>query len=937
LLAIPENVAKRLGKPTLGQFLVYLTEELRKIESEVEEVKFGVKELRGLIMALECRIEELRGLMECYKAYYTYMPFDLYCTIRREEIEELHEKYEFVERKIEEKNSMEWLEDAFERYTVVAIFGDGGMGKTRLALEFARRMVEQGLEVYFFNPHAEYKEPSEMRNALVILDDAYEGICERVLNFCLGLSGKTVENVKVLILGRSYFKESIERSIEDGGRYFKVKEKFKSIELKRDDDALRALLKNLGVENKVDEIVERSFGVFYYAIVLAEFYRESGEIDLESALKWKFNTYLRELKGLIREEYDGQILDHLRLLSLIQPLKKGDLNVLIKLNDWDFPINVDVGLLKILKKEGRGLIFEEEGEISIKPDPLADYIRFEWFKEGRDFDRAVFELLRFMPLRVSINVWNIWQIIESKLRVDAKRVVEDCDLWSAYMRWLRMEGYKLRNEHIKLLTEIWKRLNEKVDGDEHFEALCFFTGNLRELISIPKMEYAKVEEWFKHDHEGIQKALVNLLLCYGEILKELDKEELIKGFYKEIKDKVKLCLENLKGEYLASGLTNASIIYAFACDIEKLDECLKRFEEFKDEYRDAYEITLANSVIGYAKIDDKRVDEILEMLRSLNSKHYAGAIYNAINNYEKAKRFKKAERYLKMLEGLNDYWYLEAVFSLVFGYGKEERVEDIRRLIEKVKDIKHEKVAETLVNAIAFEDDLKWVEDHLLRLEKLGYPILTAIGLRNAITRFDELESPINLDRFDRIFEILKGKLEEIKKKDIREAYELAEQIGKASFGAVIFYSKRGELEKAEKYARLVEGVFKPLAIESYWVLYNEALKSGLNRKLFYILKAYKLNKEIIEETEKTLNTTESDELRKELDKVKRLMDFIKVELRDLIIKNLKSPNIDVVRDMIYLTMKILGEEKAKELLLEIASLNDTAWKRVYNFFKTKG
>jgi hypothetical protein len=93
----------------------------------------------------------------------------------------------------------------------------------------------------------------------------------------------------------------------------------------------------------------------------------------------------------------------------------------------------------------------------------------------------------------------------------------------------------------------------------------------------------------------------------------------------------------------------------------------------------------------------------------------------------------------------------------------------------------------------------------------------------------------------------------------------------------------------------------------------------------------------MIEEIEETLKVTESDELRKELDEAKGLMDKINVKLRDLLIKNLKSPNMDDVRETIILTMKILGEEKAKELLLEISALDDLAWNRVYNFFKTKG
>ena len=221
------------------------------------------------------------------------------------------------------------------------------------------------------------------------------------------------------------------------------------------------------------------------------------------------------------------------------------------------------------------------------------------------------------------------------------------------------------------------------------------------------------------------------------------------------------------------------------------------------------------------------------MLRSLNSKHYAGAICNVVTYHAIAKRFEKAERYLKILDSLNKELYLRAVYNLVLAYGKDKKTEDIRRLIEKIWCIKHEWVAMALANAISDENDLERVKFYLFRLNELGYPILIAKGLTNAIARFYKLKSSKDLDRFDEIFESLKGKLEEIKKKDILVAYELAEQIGKASLGAVIFYSERGELEKAEKYAGLVEGVFKPKAVDSYVKLHDETVKVWSDRRLF--------------------------------------------------------------------------------------------------------
>jgi len=958
IFSLPEKVAKRLSKLTFGNLLLYVRDEVRRIERKLEEVEKKIEitfeKFEDYIRGLEKTIPELEGLLEYFKALDTYMPFDAYIKSREEEISEM-KKYEFIPRKIEGKDWLEWFNEAFKENVVVAIFGDGGIGKTRLALEFAEKVIEQGLEVYVFNHYAEYKEPSEMKNALVILDDVDEHVCEKVLNFCLGLSGKVVENVKVLILGRNYFRKSFERLIEESGRYFKVKGKFKSIELEKDEDALRKLLKNLGIEDKVDKIIETSLGIFYYAIVLTEYYKESGKYNLESALKWKFNTYLDELTELIKKEYGerygrGQILDHLRLLSLVQPLKKGDLKVLRGIVDWDFPINVDETLFKVLRKEGKGFIFEEGGGISIKPDPLADYIRFEWFKEEKDFEKVVFELLKFIPYRVSRNIYDLWQIILSKIMVDAKRVVEGYDAWTSFLKLLRMKSWKLYHEHIKLLVGIWKNLNEKIENnEEYFDALWFFTYNLQPIV-VKNIEYANVEEWIGHNHEYIQYALVNLLGCYFEVLKklevkldELNKDEAeknIKCFYEKVKNKIEVCLKCLKNESLAKGLTNASYIYAITCDLKKLDECLKKQKTLKKEFEEEYKKTLIFAVIGYINANYEGVEDILEELKFLDMDYYAKGLRNAVTCYARTGRFKEAEQhlitFLETSKKLNEAEYLSAVNNIILHYSKKGKIEDVRKWIDKIVDFKHEEVAKALLNAIHSESDLKRIEEYIFKLNKLDYPIYTAEALTIAILRFINLKSLRSIDRFEGVFEKLKYELEKLKKEDIVEAYKLAEIISKASFNAVEFYSERGEFERAERYAELAEGIFKPSAVDSYSMLYNEAVKRGLDKSLFYLLKAYKLNEELIEEIETTLKVTDLDNLKDELDKAKELMDKIKYNLQRLIIRNLKSPNMETVRDTISLTMKVFGKEKAKKLLLEMASLDDVAWERVYNFFKIR-
>lgn len=91
------------------------------------------------------------------------------------------------------------------------------------------------------------------------------------------------------------------------------------------------------------------------------------------------------------------------------------------------------------------------------------------------------------------------------------------------MKILRGDGWKSRNDHIRLLTGIWIRLNNKeIKTEKHAKALCFFTGNLGDIILIPLIKNdplnVNVVEWIKSDYEGIQCALVNLLWRYCNVL-----------------------------------------------------------------------------------------------------------------------------------------------------------------------------------------------------------------------------------------------------------------------------------------------------------------------------------------------------------------------------------------------------------------------------------
>jgi len=72
------------------------------------------------------------------------------------------------------------------------------------------------------------------------------------------------------------------------------------------------------------------------------------------------------------------------------------------------------------------------------------------------------------------------------------------------------------NRWLKLLFDIWNEL--KVEGEEHADTLWFFTSDLRFIVKKIIREGVRIDVR-KVSYEGIQKALVNLLACYCEVLR----------------------------------------------------------------------------------------------------------------------------------------------------------------------------------------------------------------------------------------------------------------------------------------------------------------------------------------------------------------------------------------------------------------------------------
>ena len=340
---------------------------------------------------------------------------------------------------------------------IMVLVGEGGTGKTRLAIEFAKQMENKNWSVYFVHPHKSFKYlgavPSR-GNILLILDDASrypETERDRLIDFVLN---PTIDSdIKLLLLDRTIFKRRIES---------KLREKGASVEpygIKK-GDIVSFLNENFGIkENTALEIEKECRASFVWAAFFAEFYREKGQIgELRDVLSNRTEKYIEDLE--IRAE--GMAIEDvnkiLSLLSLVTPVRWGeDKKYFEEIFEKSLPEYEYEHLRRIIGLAGEtSILLVSDGEYVIKPDPVADYLRAKFMKEERErFNRLVKSLLPYMPFRISYNIGAI----------------------------PRFEA-ETREEVFEVLNEIWIKLNNyDTCGQtaEFFSAIVLFTGDFASL------------------------------------------------------------------------------------------------------------------------------------------------------------------------------------------------------------------------------------------------------------------------------------------------------------------------------------------------------------------------------------------------------------------------------------------------------------------------
>lgn len=450
----------------------------------------------------------------------------------RSDIKQLLEYKRFIGRQAELKELHTFLADDSRKIMVVS--GEGGTGKTRLAIEFARQTEAKNWSVYFIHHNKPFKYFGAIPSSgkiLLILDDASR-YTERDKLIDFVRNPPLDSDTKLLLLDRTIFKDRIENNLREKGVFIEA------YEIKK-GDIIPFLEENLGIEeNTAVKIEKECRGSFVWAAYFAEFYREEGRIDeLRKVLINRTEKYIRDIELRANGMAFEDVKKILSLLSLVTPVKwKEDKKYFEEIFEESLLEYEYKHLKRIIGLAGEtNILLVSDGEYAIKPDPVADFLRTEFMGEKR-FNRVVNGLLPYMPLRISYNIGVIPRF-EAKIE-----------------------------EVFTALGEIWAELNRiKGQTPEFYSALVLFTGDLA-FLPFFDINKANISRWIesyediqrkypeKEVREKLAKGLVNATNHYGRADKFMQMEESLKELRKLHDAHPE---KEVRGE-LASGLFNAT-------------------------------------------------------------------------------------------------------------------------------------------------------------------------------------------------------------------------------------------------------------------------------------------------------------------------------------------------------------------------------------------
>ncbi|MBA7517852.1 hypothetical protein ES705_09906 [subsurface metagenome] len=725
--------------------------------------------------------------------------------------EEFINRYKFVGRDEERRDLKAFMQNDKR---IGLMVGEGGVGKTRLCIEFAEEIVKESKgKVYFINESQLLKVTSERltryikkRNSLLILDDPKN--VEQVLNFLknlyLTIEAKTKKDFKTksLLVLRPALGNTIETELKGDGKRLLVPTIFK---IGRGDfrKFIKENFKILEKDQEKDNVIKKARSNFDSLIVLCEFHGEKSKLgDLYEVFDYKISKYVVEAAQIIGLGLNtNPIWKLFYLLALIRPIKlEEEKKHLEKLTlTW----NLLQHLPKLINSKVEILSCGEPEGYSLISDTHAEFLLYKFIKEEKEFTKTWKRLLHLKPLNISLNIFNT-RTFEEKVELD----------------------------NVTILREIWKKLNSIIGvNTEYFQSILVYTGILSFLkfdcnnmnIDNWKETFRKIKKLEKENRYLLAGGLVNATYCYGENKQLIEMKEALQELLKLAEDHP---TEKIL-EILASGLLNATKYFGENNQLIEMKEALKELRKLAKDHSTekileilAFGLFNATKYYGIYKQRDK-MEEVLGELRKLAKDHstekilekLASGLFNATYIYGENKQLIEMKEALQELRKLaKDHPTAKILEELAGGLFNATKYYSIgKQLIEMEKALKElwklakdhstekilEKLASGLFNATKYygiHKQLIIMEEVLGELRKLAetHPTekileILAKGLTNATKYFGENNQLIKMEKA----------LEELRKlaKD-HSTEKILEELAKGLVNATYCYGEHGELLK---------------------------------------------------------------------------------------------------------------------------------------------
>lgn len=808
--------------------VIFESQLLAKILAESEGIKITLEQIVASlqeISKIQYKLEKKIFTIEEYSRLSYIQPLLQYVTFigRDDELRKLHRFLESDKK-------------------IMVMSGDGGVGKTKVSLEFAKQVKEKGeWNIYYINPDiivVEELPPEE--KILLILDDASDTVKRDHLVASVSTCFPHEEkDLKLLLINRPIYNEAI--------RSFITQRNIPSTFLTIEKGDIIGFLKEYGdwIDDKnAKKIEENCLNSFDFAIFFAEYFREKGEIGKAyDVIKWKVERYIKDIAAMSSINI-VETRETIQLMSLLTPIYWDDIEHIRKL-----PIlkNKDSfeKVLRVASNSATGIVFsEDDDKYVIKPDPLADFLRLEYLNNDK-FEKTWRRLLPYTPLRISHNI----VVLLSQDIKDAEKA-------------------------FKILSQTWDELNSKCGKTpEYFLAIVFFTGdlsntgifdwnkiNLRQWVKC----YDDISERYPEERvrDSLAMGLVNSSFYY---VKDAPNSEKMGKFIDELRELYEKHPDKEIKEKLAMSLINAINHHGNARDFNGMEKYIDELRGLnkthpENEVKEELAMGLVNATNNYGKaLDFEKMEKYIDELRGLNKtppenevrEKLAEGFVNATKHYGKVLDSKKMENYLEELRELHKKYpeteeselLSKGLFNAILHYAvgvpnsklMEKYTDELRELYEKHqgKEVR-EHLAQCFVNVIIHYEIMvlgsKMMEEYLNELRELYEKYEEkevgenfAKGLVNAMAHYGKVEDTEKMEKcIDELRELHKKYPET----------ELRKRLAEGLFNMTVS-SKAVDTEKMEKYFDELSELYKKYPEKEV----REQLSKGLFNVIKYAIK----------------------------------------------------------------------------------------------------